>query len=174
LKCQEQDTPITPDVQIKEEPIDAERWSWDDPWLPKIQTHTGCTYNEIIEKLQEEFFGSEPSSTAIQAKDAGPAHSTGDTSVSLPPNIFGQTIQTDASTRYIANWDYTTDQMHVDSHAFGMTLSTISIPGHPGSRTQSMPSLPAGPSLSTDVSQPSPSIDPRLLNDNVFYRLNWF
>jgi len=160
--------------------MDAEQWSWDDPWIPKIQTHTGSTRTEIVEKLrdeiekfQEEFFESESPSTAIQAKDAGPAHSTGDTSVSLPLNFFGQRHQMDASNRLLANWDYTTD-MQIDSHSVGMTLSSASIPMHAGSRNPSMPSLPAAPSLFTDVSQSSPSIDPRLLNGNVFYRLKWF
>ena len=161
--------------------MDPERWSWDEQWLPKIQTHTGCTYSDIAEKLRdeiekfhEESFGSEPSSMVIQAKDAGPAHSTGDTSVSLPISFFGHTNQMDASNRFMANWSYTTDQMHIDSPSVGMTLSSASIPVHAGSRNPSMPSLPAGPSLFTDVSQSSPSIDPRLLNGDVFYCLKWF
>jgi hypothetical protein len=155
------------DIHVKEESVETERWSWDDPWLPKIQSHSGCNYAEIMEKLQDEFFGSEPSSTPIQAKDAGPAHSTGDTTVPLPPpTFFEQTNQLDDSSRFVANWDYTSDQMHVDSQSAGM-FSPASVPMRTGFRSQHMPSLPAGPSLFIDVSQSSPSIDPRLLNGNV-------
>jgi hypothetical protein len=178
LKCQEQETSY--DSQDKDEGMDSERWNWDEDWLPKIRAHSGCSFDDIIEKLKEEYdrlqeydklqdeydyFGSEPT-TILQAEDAGPAHSTGDTTVSFPPPArFEHTDETD---QFVDNsvWDYASNQMHIDPHSPGMALSSNSYHMQSGSVRQPMPSLPAGPSLFTDNTPTSPSIDPRLLHGN--------
>jgi hypothetical protein len=186
LKCQEQEAPY--DTQDKDDGImDSERWNWDEDWLPKIKAHSECSFADIIEKLREEYqrlkdyerfqeydkfqdeydyFGSEPSTIQMQAEDAGPAHSTGDTTVSFAPQTKFE--PTDGTDSFVDNsvWDYGSNQMHIDLHSTGMALSSSSYPLHSGSTRQPVPSLPAGPSLFTDNNPTSSSIDPRLLHGN--------
>ena len=173
MKCQEQEASY--DNQDKDDVIDVERWNWDEDWLPKIRTHSGCTLAEIIGKLQNEFekldeeyeyFGSETSCQPMQAEDAGPAHSTGDTTVSFPgPAPFDQSNEM-ALFGDNSGWDYASNQMHLDYHSTRMFPSSDPYPMQTGSARQAVPSLPAGPSLFTEATPAPPSIDPRLLNGN--------
>jgi hypothetical protein len=177
LKCQEQEN--SNDGQDKEEGMDCERWHGEEDWLPKIKAHSGCSFAYIIEKLREEYdrlqeydkshydddyFGNEPSTIQMQAEDAGPAYSTGDTTVSFPPSARFDQGESDSFIENSSLWDYSSNQMHIDLHCSGVAFSSNSYHTQSGSARQPVPSLPAGPSLFTDNTPSSPSIDPKLLN----------